>query len=140
MGEIYQSDLQIAVGNNNTAGLVAWESLTADGVTFLPVRSFGTYDIGERKTRLNGRPYFAGGAKVQFLASAITLAQYKYLKTTYCAGGYSGLVTIKVRTDDPATYANYNAVIIMSKESELEYRFNAYENVVIDFIDLEVIP
>jgi len=140
MAEIYQSNLQIAVGNNNTAGLVAWESLTADSKTFLPVRSFATYDIGERKTRLTGRPYFSGVARVQFLASAITLAQYKYLKTTYCAGGYSGLVTIKVRTDDPVTYANYNATMILAKESELEYRYNAYEGVVIDFIDLEVIP
>lgn len=137
---IYQPNIQIAVGNNNTAGLVAWESLTADSVSFLPVRQFGTYDIGERKTRLNGRPYFAGDSKVQFLAGAITLAQYYYLKTTYCAGGYSGLVTINVRLDDPATYADYNAVMILAKESELTYRYNAYQDVIIDFIDLEAIP
>lgn len=140
MPEIYQSSIQIAVGNNNTAGLVAWESLTADGINFLPVRQYATYDIGETRTRLNGRPYFAGVSRTQFLASAITLAQYKYLKTTYCAGGYSGLVTINIRTDDPATYADYNATMILPKESELDYRYNAYADVVITFIDLEAIP
>lgn len=140
MAEIYQSQIQIAVGNNNTAGLVAWESLVADGVNFLPVRQFGTFNAGERKTRLNGRPYFAGVPLIQFLVSAITLEQYYYLKTTYCAGGYSGAVTIRARTDDPATYINLSATMNLTEEYLLTYRYTGYEGVVIDFIDLEVIP
>jgi hypothetical protein len=137
---IYQSQIQIAVGNNNTAGLVVWEALT-DGVrSFLPGRQYGTYDIGETRTRLTGRPYFSGVSRIQFISAVITAGQYKYLKDTYCAGGYSGLVTINIRTDDPDTYADYNATMVLLKESELNFLNMSYRDVVISFIDLEVIP
>lgn len=141
MSIIYQSDIQIAVGNNNTAGLVAWESLLpTNDINFLPVRSFGTYDAGEQKTRTNGTPYFAGVETISFLAVVMTRAQFFYLKSTYCAGGYSGAVTIHARLDDPDTYEDLNATMVLTKESELEYRHTSYLSVNVRFIDLEVIP
>ena len=141
MSIIYQSDIQIAVGHNNTAGLVAWESLIpTDDINFLPVRSYGTYDIGDQRTRLTGVPYFGGVEKISFLSVALTRAQFYYLKSTYCGGGYSGNVTIKARLDDPDTYEEMNAIMRLPKESDMSYRGTAFQDVVIDFIDLEVIP
>lgn len=140
MTMIFQTQLQIAVGNNNTAGLVAWEGLVADSIYFYPIRSYGTYDTGDIKTRLTGVPYFAGVDTLAFITTALTIAQFYYLKTTYCAGGYSGLVTIKARLDNPSVYANLNATIILPKENDMEYRGAVYVGAVIRFIDLEVIP
>lgn len=138
---VFQADIQIAVGNNNAAGLVALESITPSGdIAFLPVRQYGTFNAGETKTRLNGRPYFAGVQSTQFICAVVTWAQFKYLKTTYCNGGYSGLVTIRIRTDSPATYANYNAVLVLPKESDLAVRYGAFIDVVLNFINLEVLP
>jgi hypothetical protein len=104
------------------------------------VRSYGTYNIGDVRTRLNGRPYFAGVSSVQFISDVMTIAQFKYLKTTYCGNGYSGLVTINVRLDDPATYAEYDATLILPKESDLTYRQSVFLDVIWTFIDLEVNP
>lgn len=137
---VYQPNLQIGVGHDAMT-LTAIEAITPSGDRpFLPVRSYGTYDIGDRRTRLNGRPYFAGVSSVQFISEVMTIAQFKYLKTTYCAGGYSGLVTINVRLDDPATYAEYDATLILPKENELEYNLGVFVGVIWSFIDLEINP
>lgn len=138
---IFQPEIQIAVGHNNTAGLTAFEAITPSGDThFLPVRQYGTFNTGETKTRLTGRPYFAGRQSIQFLCAVMTWVQFAHLKTTYCNGGYSGLVTIRVRTDNPDVYKNYNAVLVLPKESDLTTRFKAFTDVVLRFINLEVIP
>lgn len=120
MSMIFQPDYQIAVGNNNTAGLVAIESITPAGDTrnFQPVRAFWDYDPGVRKVRADGTDYFAGYAVHGWTCAVLTKLQWQYLKDTYCNGGYSGAVTIRTRFGQPNTYANFNAVLRIPKESE----------------------
>lgn len=137
---IIQPEIKIASGHNNVAGLIAIEALIPSGdVAFQPVRNYGTFDVGQVKTRLNGRPYFAGRQSSQFISQVMTVSQFKYLKDTYCAGGYSGLVTVRLRPNTPASYTNYNATLVLPKEADLQYRQGYFLDVIWTFIDLQVI-
>lgn len=137
---ILQPNIQIAPNHNNVAGLTAVEAIIPTGdIPFYPVRQYGTFDVGLSKTRLNGRPYFAGRQSCQFISQVMTIKQFNHLKTTYCGGGYSGLVTIRIRANNPTAYANYNATLVLPKESDLEYRQGHFLNVIWQFINLEAI-
>ena len=41
-----------------------------------------------------------------------------YLKTTYCAGGYTGPITVRTKYNTVAV-ANYNAILIIPPENAL---------------------
>jgi hypothetical protein len=111
-------DYRIAVGNNNVAGLVVWEAITVSSVEMNPVRSLG-YTPGEFRTRTNGTSFLAGFPSTRWQIGGMTAAQYEHLKTTYCGGGYSGLVTIKTTLDTTA-YSNLNAVLTLPTTDSLE--------------------
>src|SRR5690242_3219496 len=49
---------------------------------------------GVKRVKLDGVGYRAGYPSVDWQFGVLTRAQYEYLKTTYCAGGYSGQVTV----------------------------------------------
>lgn len=137
---IIQPEIKIAPGHGNVSGLTVIESITPTGdISFFPVQSYGKYDLGQAKIRLDGRPYFAGRAIVQFLSQVMTIAQFNYLKITYCGGGYSGLVTVRFRPNTPNTYSNYNATLVLPKESELSYQMGYFRDVVWSFINLQEI-
>lgn len=126
---IFYPDLKIAANWNNAAGLAAWESITpsSDRAFFAP-RIFGTYDPGSRRIGTDGLDTFAGYGSVDLLWEAITKLQERYLRETYCSNGYNGKVTVRLRTDDPDTYANYNAILKLPKLNESANRFNAWQN------------
>lgn len=130
-------DYQIAAGHDNAAGLVNIEAITPSGdKTFYPPAGVGTYNPGEFRIRGDVSLYIAGEASCEWVFSSLTRAQVRYLMTTYCASSYSGKVTIRTKTDNINTYANYNAVMVLPKLTETERNYTRYRNYRIRFIQV----
>lgn len=133
-------DYRIAAGNNNAAGLVNIESITpTSDKPFSAPNNFGQFDPGQFRIRADGKVYVAGFGVASWVFSAMTKAQYRYLMETYCNNSYSGLVTIRTRTDDPDTYANYNAVMILPKLPEMRKVTSGFADCSVRFMRLESI-
>ena len=117
---IYQ--YKIAANYNVSAGsLVNIETIkpTGDAYFFAPAAQFH-HAPGARLGRLNGVGFRRGYPFVDWLMT-LTIAQYEYLKTTYCSGGFSGEVTINTRLGTSA-YFRCNAVIdVPETEGNGEY-------------------
>ena len=132
-------DYRIAANHGVALGsLTNIENITpsSDRAFFYPKGS-PFYNVGNIKIRGDGKGYTSGFASIEWECAVLTRAQYLYLKTTYCAGGYSGFVTIYTRTGGTA-YTRYNAVIHVPKEVDIEtqWRQTAYEDVKILFTRL----
>ena len=132
-------DYRIAAGHNNAAGLVNIEAITTGGLYFPPVRSRTTYEQGQAVERADGTLTFDGKPTVEWVMQALEPVMYSYLKTTYCAGGYSGLVTIRTRTDG-TTYANFNALLRLPMPNALRSsEAGWYDEVALKFIRMEAL-
>lgn len=145
-------DNQIAAGNNNAGGLTLVTSIQdSDSVNFMQVQSLPFRKRGERRYNLDGTVSFIGTESVEWLSSAMTVAQYDYILDTY-----EGLVTIRhpnrTVTSGVYVFANYNAVLTMPDEVDMEFvrnlrRYNlatnfsgpGYLNVVWSFKKVEAI-
>lgn len=139
-----QSNLQIAAGNDNAAGLTAIESvLTLTSSARGIVQSWGNYTKGIQKFRADGTIYNAGFPSTRWVFPVLGFAQYVYLQTTYCggAGNYSGLVTIKTNAISNSTYTNYNATLVIPMPSELQASNSRqyYINAALQFNRLEAL-
>lgn len=111
---------------------------SSDRAFFYPKAS-PFYNPGDFKIRGDGKTYISGAPSIEWEFSILTRGQYLYLKTTYCAGGYSGFVTIYTRTGGTA-YARYNAIIQVPKEADIENQWEmgavAYKEAKIKFTRL----
>lgn len=118
---------KIAAGYNNTGSLIAWESIvpTGDVAFFAPV-IYGSFDVGDKKFRLNGTPKYVGFGQAKAGWGVLTQAQRYYLQTTYCAGGYFGEVTMKFRLENPDSYVIANCILDLSKISESRKESQAF--------------
>jgi hypothetical protein len=125
---IYPSS-KVAAGYNNTGSLTAWETIKPTGGTyfFAPV-IFGLLDPGQDVIDLGGALDFEGFASSGILWTAITQLQVFYLQTTYCAGGFSGRITIEYRSLDPGNYVTANAILHLPKPANSQKKSRAYEN------------
>lgn len=107
---------QVADGNNNAGGLARWDAVTdGNSIPFVMPRFKGSRNRGVKRNRQDGTQAHIGKDSGVLLFTAVTLSQYDLLKDTY-----EGLVTLKIPLED-STYANYNAVLIVPDEEELEY-------------------
>lgn len=108
---------QVADGNDNAGALARWDATNdANSIPFAMPRFKGTRNRGVKRNRLNGTQGIVGFSSGRLIFTAVTLAQYDYLKDTL-----EGLVTLKIPLEN-STYANYNAVMVVPDEEELEYR------------------
>lgn len=110
----------LAPGLDNSASIQTLAGYKPTGVTrpFLFFSGFGQYDAGAVK-QLPLVNYLSGYQSVRWDFSYLDFDQYLWLKTTYCNGGYSGIVTALVTTDDQLTIGYWNAKLQMPKEAEL---------------------
>jgi hypothetical protein len=117
---VWYPEYKIAVGWDNVAGLTTLEGLTVtdDIQPFIYPKGVKQFDAGIRKTRADGTDYFVGWGSTRWVFGVLTWRQWAYIKQTFCAGGYSGNVTVRTRTSG-LTYANFNAVLKLPKEIEL---------------------
>lgn len=128
---------KIAAGYNVGSGsLVNIESITpTNDEPFAAPKALPLYDDGLPAVRGDGLITLRGFAAVTWQFGRLTFGQYSYLKSTYCGGGLSGLVTINT-TLGGSTYSRMNAVMVLKKPKELhsEYRYTEAE---VEFTKLE---
>jgi len=107
------SKYMIGVGYNVALGsLTNIEKISVSGHDFFAPKAFGHYNPGQFSRRTDGIGYYGGFNSVRWVFMAMTHSQYNYLRNVYCAGGYSGLVTIYTTLgQDDNIYARMNAVL-----------------------------
>ena len=113
MKPLFYPDYQIAAGNDNAAGLVSVETLIAPTSAYYIVAPTvrGGYTPGQNYVRGNGLLGTNGFARVNWHFSLMHYVNDVYFRLTYCAAGFSGLVTVKTRLFPSGAFANYNAVL-----------------------------
>lgn len=122
MTVLWFPEYQLAAGNNNAAGLTAIETILAGYGTIqnsfpaVPPAAWGRYSKSNvASVRPNGRLFFRGFPSADWPLGFILWAQIEGLRTNYCGGGYSGLVTLRTRTDTHDTYSNFNGVLTLKQ-------------------------
>lgn len=109
-------DYQIAAGNNNAGGLTLVTSLTdSNSVNFVMPRGLPFRTRGDLRFRVDGTAGRVGKNSTQWISSVMTVDQYATVLSTY-----EGLVTIRIALTS-FSFANYNAVLRMPDEIDLEY-------------------
>jgi hypothetical protein len=112
-------DYQIAAGNNNAGGLTPVNQLVdSNSINFVMPRGLPFRVRGLVRVRLDGTTGRVGFNSTQWISSVMTVDQLSTIYSTY-----EGLVTIRIALTSTA-FANYNAVLRMPDESELEYITN----------------
>lgn len=120
-------DYRLEAGYNVAlASLVNIETIAVAGRRFTAPKALGSFDPGIYRVRTDGTLYLAGYPSQHWFFAVITFAQYNYLRTTYCASGFSGKVTVYTRPGTEA-YARYNAILRLPKPSEHEDAFFAFK-------------
>lgn len=114
----------LAVGHNNVSGLIALNAQTPPIV----VRGRGRYAVGEQVTVLSGAVVGLGRPTVTWLIGTLLPGQYHWLRATFCAGGWSGLVTARTRLDSN-TFVVGNATLVVPFSATLSQRVGRYEDV-----------
>ena len=112
-------DYRLAPGYN-----VALDALTnielikpTGDIYFYPPRVYPTYNPGLYRIRGDGSVYLAGYGAQLWHFGVLTYAQYEYLRTTYCSGGFSGPLTIYTRLAT-VFYQRCNAMLILPKPAD----------------------
>lgn len=120
-------DYRIGVGHNvPLVNLMVISSITPPGdIPFPPPKGLPTYDDGKVDPVLNGELQERGYAVAGWFFTRMSYAQLSYLRTTYCAGGLWGLVTIYTQLEGTATFTRVNANMHIKKAVEIrsEYRY-----------------
>lgn len=119
--------------------LVNIEDITPSGdVAFKYPLASPLFDPGVFRIRGDGTVYTAGFPSVEWKFIGMTKKQYEYARTTWCAGGWGGLVTIYTRPGTIA-YARYNATLTLPKPSDLKWETSAFGDVTFKFTRLVVL-
>ena len=137
---IVNANYKLAAGHDNEAGLVSIEGYTPTGGTaFVSVNAYSRFDPGDFKIRGDGTVMASGFPSMAWVLDHVTRVQEQYLRDTYCAGGYSGKVTLRTDTEEESTYANYNAVLVLPKHEDSERLGNVFRNYRLLFTRLEAL-
>lgn len=133
-------DYKIATNWNNAAGLTNFESISVSGGedlhSVLARLASATYYLPQTQEPYN-LPYelTAGGtytqrgyAKAILLFPLMGVKSFDYLESTYGQGNtsYHGKVTVRLRSANFNSYANYNAIMSLANAPKPIYRMSAY--------------
>lgn len=133
-------DFQIAAGHDAVGDLEPIEDIipSGDWRGFVVPDAFATFSPGTIRVRGDGTIYITGYPSTTWLFPALSRKQYNYLRTTFCAGGLSGAVTIRTMIED-GTFDNFNAIITIPDLPSInrQRRGNAFEDVEITYTFLE---
>lgn len=113
------SGYDVALGS-----LVNAETVFRSGVYFALVKGRGSYNPGERTTRGNGRDFFEGYTSLTWLVDVNIYSVLDSLRSTYCAGGWDGEVTINTTLGGIA-YARRNTIMKLTPPNEVDGMFTA---------------
>lgn len=121
----------LAAAWNNAAGLVVVGLITPSShIPFFEPVVRPSWNPGITRIRLDALTYQAGYDSQEWLFQFMTFAHYAYFRTTYCAGGYSGKVTIRTRYQTNA-YFNANAIAVLPPATELASTGQGYQGVTV---------
>jgi len=132
------SDYSLAAGLNVAlGGLLPIASITVGGddQPFATPKGIPEYLDGDVEYDLDSHISVAGFASVTWLFGFMYFSQYAYLKTTYCAGGLSGDVTI-LTTLGSSTFTRKNAVMTLKRPKDQRSKI-WYTDVEVVFTRLE---
>ncbi len=137
----FYPDYQLAVGHNNAAGLVSIEGVlpTTDTRPFVAPTIRAGFTQGQMIVRADGTCTFVGFPTLIWTFSWLTFAQREYLRNTYCAGGWTGQVTVRTRLTAGGSYSNYNATMVLPQPSDGDEQLGRIENYRVRFIRMVAI-
>lgn len=119
---------KIATGWNVGSGsLTDIETIVVSGQRFAGPKVTPLYDPGGRKYRTDGSVFNSGFSAITWRFGILYYQQWKYLRDTYCAGGFSGKVTILSDTGD-AVFARWNAVLQLPFPNALKGSMTWYKD------------
>jgi hypothetical protein len=122
---------KLAAGYNQAGSLATLEGILPSGdiFAFQPVSGgFQDYDPGVLKIGPTGEYRVGGYASTVWRLSFVTAKQEAYLRDTFCSSGHSGEVTMRTDTVTALSFANYNAVILLPKRSDLIYKDGVFRD------------
>lgn len=102
---------------------------------FFAPAAYSTYDPGQFRIRGDGTLYAAGFPACTWVFGTLTRAQFEYAQDTWCAGGFSGKVTIYTRIGR-RTYQRFNAILTLQKPVEADRVRLYFRNYVFTFTRL----
>jgi hypothetical protein len=115
----------IAAGHNVAQDMLTrFESLAAGGLYFVLVKGRGSFLQGERKIDGQDGDYFEGYSVTTWTLDVLTYAQLDYLRSTFCAGGWDGDVTIYTTLGGVAFYRR-NARMKLEMPNNVDGKFTA---------------
>lgn len=98
------------------------------GVRFRSVDDLGKWNEGVDTIRGDGLIVPQGQASFEWVSGYITLEQWYYLYNTILSNSRSGLVTVKTRLYNPASYSDCNATLYIGNPPALQKGVNEYPN------------
>lgn len=123
----------IAAGHNNTGGYTKFGAIVPTShIAFHEPIARPNYNPGIRHIRMDGRVYITGYPSQVWIIGFMSFIQYDYLLTTYCGGGYSGLVSVKTRYLS-VDYDDYNATLTLPTSDSLQSTGIGYQAVPLTF-------
>lgn len=138
MAETFQ-DNKIASNWNNAGGLVNIETIVVSGIRFPAPDDLNDYSTGVPFVNGEGITFFNGYPSSTWIMGMITWDQYWYIYKIILSNKFSGKVTVRTRTVEVATYANYNAILTIDTPSELDRGVNELFDFVWRFSRLEAL-
>lgn len=122
-------DNKIAAGWNNAVSLTNIGLIVPSShIAFVEPIARPNYNPGIQRIRLDALTYSAGYPSQTWLMGFLSFIHYDYLLSTYCGGGQSGKVTVRLRYRNHA-YANYNAILNVPIPDPSQSTGQGYQNV-----------
>ena len=127
---------QWSAGFNNAAGL---KDVEVDVPAFLGkpfyIHGAGSWDEGIVRPRADKLVTITGFQRFAWTADVMSDEQYNYIQATYTPGGTGLRAKMTVRSRNRSgSFANYSAVLVLPKKSDLSRIWNAYRDVTLGFI------
>lgn len=127
---------RIGVGWDVAFGsLTVLTSIVVSGQPIFGPEVIPHYSPGIYKFQGNGLVKTLGYQTVQWMFGILTYAQYAYLSTTYCGGGFSGKVTVWTNLGTP-TYVRVNAIMVLPDQKNLQ-ALNWYKKSAVDLTRIQ---
>lgn len=126
MVEVFQLHA-IAAGHDSTGSYAQIEAMEdSTGRRFAPVDDLGKWNEGIDTLRGDGIQVPQGETSFTWVSGFLTLEQWYYLYHDLLSDSRSGLVTVKTRLYNPASYSDCNATLYIGNPPNLQKGTNEY--------------
>lgn len=136
MSDCNQVDYGLAPGYNNPENIqvIAGYTVSGDVMPFQQMMGWGQYNPGVAIVLGDLTLAYDGNPSTNWIFGYITYDQVRWLQTTYCNSGWSGLVTVALTTDTPNEIQFWNAVMRLTPIVGTRPLRPGYSDYVITFV------